>query len=386
VDFLLALLADESPGVRSYAAWGLDGKESQRILEPLVAGLCDSDAYVRAYALNSLESIFRNSEDYPFSMKAVIPLLSDSSALVRAAAVEIMQHCKDQNVFDYIVTALNDKNPRVRASSATTLMMIGRENEDTASHLMGAAEDTDEKVRKSVAHALACTQFWLRDRNPTVIKTIGDLLRDPVDSVRIAAAKGLSDINDDMAAKVLVSALNDVNPKVRRYALLGLDAAGNPESFNRLLDTLQHGTDEERKGAAEALGASDNPRAFQPLVDVLRNKDNNYLVRMSAASALGNLGDPNAVIPLIENLKDESGDVRDAVSSALEWIADERCTDALIEALEDEYKYVRASACQGLEKIGDRKAIEPIRRLLNDEDEYVRSVAKKALKSFKVDV
>jgi HEAT repeat protein len=70
---------------------------------------------------------------------------------------------------------------------------------------------------------------------------------------------------------------------------------------------------------------------------------------------------------LIEELKDESSDVRGWAAYALGEIGSERALDFLIEALADESSLVREGTPMALSRIGSEKAVDPLKNALKDE-------------------
>jgi len=93
----------------------------------------------------------------------------------------------------------------------------------------------------------------------------------------------------------------------------------DPQKLERLIEDLKDESWQVRWSAAEALGETKDPRAVEPLIAAL--KDKNVYVRSMVAWALGELKDPCAVEPLICALKDDIKDVRRSAAIALQKIS-----------------------------------------------------------------
>ena len=83
---------------------------------------------------------------------------------------------------------------------------------------------------------------------------------------------------------------------------------GSSEEVDRLIDDLQNESWQIRWDAAAALGDTNDPRAIEPLSKALQ--DENSYVRMTAARSLGMIEDPKVIDPLIQALKDDSHGVK----------------------------------------------------------------------------
>ena len=84
--------------------------------------------------------------------------------------------------------------------------------------------------------------------------------------------------------------------------------AGSPAEVDKLIEDLQNESWQIRWDAAAALGETKDPRAIDPLSKALH--DENSYVRMTAARSLGMIEDPRVIDPLIQALKDDSHGVK----------------------------------------------------------------------------
>jgi len=83
---------------------------------------------------------------------------------------------------------------------------------------------------------------------------------------------------------------------------------GSSEEVDQFVEDLQNESWQIRWDAAAALGETKDPRGIDPLITAL--KDENSYVRMTAARSLGMINDPRVIAPLIQALRDESHGVQ----------------------------------------------------------------------------
>lgn len=92
---------------------------------------------------------------------------------------------------------------------------------------------------------------------------------------------------------------------------LSTDVAGQADSsdeVDQIINNLQNDSWQVRWDAAAALGETKDPRGIGPLSTAL-NDENSY-VRMTAARSLGMIDDPRVIEPLIQALGDKSQGVQ----------------------------------------------------------------------------
>ena len=226
----------------------------------------------------------------------------------------------DERAVQPLITALSDKDQKVRVSVVEALGKIG---EPVVQSLITALSDKDQKVRVSVVEALG------KIGEPVVQPLITALSDDEI-WIRSNAAKALGGIGDGRAVELLVKVLSDEVHWVR-------------------------------SNAAEALGKIGDGRAVEPLVKVL--SDEVHWVRINAVKALGKIGDGRAVEPLVKVLSDEVHWVRsNAVEAlALEKIGGEYVIIPLVTTLSDQVYWVRDEAAEALRKIGTPEALQALR-------------------------
>jgi HEAT repeat protein/beta-lactamase regulating signal transducer with metallopeptidase domain len=217
----------------------------------------------------------------------------------------------------------------------------------------------------------------------SAVSALAEALRDPVASVRQAAAEALGSARDSVAVRALMEVLrNDESPMVRRSAAWSLGEIADALAIPALTEALARDRDTEvRKNAASALGHIDNPRATSALSQALE-RDSEASVRMEAAEALANIEDPSALDALIRVLeRDDDPGVRRAVIEAIDNVEGARAVPAISGALRDANVEVRRAAADALGSMDDNDAVQPLMAAARDADVEVRRAVLRSLGS-----
>lgn len=112
-------------------------------------------------------------------------------------------------------TIQKEDDPLVRAQIVRT---VGAMDCPTANALMAAAaKDADRDVR------VACCQAWATHKGPDAMRMLTTMLSSDADmDVRLAAVRGLGELNDKAAVEPLAAALEDPNPAMQYRAVQSL--------------------------------------------------------------------------------------------------------------------------------------------------------------------
>ena len=215
----------------------------------------------------------------------------------------------------------------------------------------------------------------------SAISALAEALRDPVASVRQAAAEALGSAKDSVAVRALMEVLRtDASPAVRRAAAWSLGEIADDLAIPALADALTRDRDAEvRKNAASALGHIDSQRATSALVQALEH-DANVSVRMQAAEALASIEDPAAIDALIRVLgRDDDPGVRRSTIEAIDNIDGAQAVPAVSSALRDSDAAVRRAAADALGSMDDNDAVPALMAVARDSDAEVRLAVMQAL-------
>lgn len=151
------------------------------------------------------------------------------------------------------------------------------------------------------------------------LETIKEWLDDKDWHRRLAAVQELSLKEDEETISLLIKALNDENPQVRRLSAAALGATGSVDAVDPLCNALLNDQSVGvRRTAGDALSDIGDVSAQSSVIKSLN--DSNKLVRWRAARFLNDLGTEEA-LPSLERAKDDPEfEVRLEVEAALERI------------------------------------------------------------------
>lgn len=200
------------------------------------------------------------------------------------------------------------------------------------------------------------------------------------------------------AARAAAAALDDAAPVVRATAARAVTFLPPEEAARMLIPLLRDKQEFVRREAAYALGLTRSSAAVEELINALA-RDKEAGVRGAAAVALGQMGDVRAVPALNEALgrrvrasgvlaritfrKTEENDlVRRAAAVSLGQIGSRAGVSALLAALSNEKSGddVRREAARSLGVIGDPASAGALRAALTARDPYLSQIAFDALR------
>jgi len=198
-------------------------------------------------------------------------------------------------------------------------------------------------------------------------------------ATRQAAVVALSDLPRAAARRLLLGALDDVEPQVQSSALELLLRLETPKVTERVVPWLSGSDKRLRLSAALALAVAPAANATPALARALGDSDAE--VRAASASALGASRDEGAVLPLLGHLDDSVPEVREAVANALGALGDTRAVLPLIGKIEDPRPSVRAAVARSLGSLRDPRSSSALLLALRDSDRGVVIAVVRALGS-----
>lgn len=269
----------------------------------------------------------------------------------------------------------------VASMGAATLPPSVREAPLAGTHHIESPSDPDAVVpddMRDVEHAAPpAPKRQAEQSSPDRVTTIGALaeaLRDPVASVREAAAQALAATRDSIAVRALIEVLRtDESAVVRRSAAWALGELSDASAIPVLSEAVTRDRDAEvRKNAASALGSIDSPQGTPALVQALE-RDAEVSVRIQAAESLASIEDQSSIDALIRALdRDDDPGVRRAVIEAIDNLEGARAVPAVSRALRDANVEVRRAAAEALGSMDDRDAVPALVNAARDTDAEVR--------------
>jgi HEAT repeat protein len=321
----IKLKMSRDSGTRGHAASSLGYARDRRALEPLLAALRDSAAFVRA---NAAEALGRIGD-----ARAVVPLISmldDSDGHVRLAAISALGTIGDARAVSSLIAVLKEGNSISDHQTVEALRKIG------AAAILPLIAALDVKDSSGRGEAVL-GRIYLKDD-------------DPPEQWRAAYALGS-----------IAEALGRI---------------GDARAVNPLIVVLRDSDRPGQWGAARALGWIGDARSVEPLIVALGDSDPS--LRSRAAIALGQIGDARGVKPLTTALKDVDDSVRSEATKSLTKMGN-LGEGVLVAALYDDSDVVRWAAREALGKIGEARDVEPLIAAIRDRDDDVRRIVAEAM-------
>ncbi|HHT9126378.1 MAG TPA: HEAT repeat domain-containing protein [Candidatus Brocadiia bacterium] len=198
VPFLIAVLKDEDPIVRAYAADAIGRTKDIRAIEPLIETIRNENE-IKDY--DKLFSLLRKILDVPDVRCEIIEALStigkpgvkqltaslkDGNLNVRFATVVALGRIKESCAIKPLIETLNDESKLVRQAASVALGEIG--NNLAVEPLIRTLEDKEQSVRSKGAEALG------KIKDPRAVEPLIAALKDKDSGVRGDAALALGDI------------------------------------------------------------------------------------------------------------------------------------------------------------------------------------------------
>ena len=389
----------------------------------------------------------------PDKRKALIAQLSSPEEEERRLAMEILKGDLEFSDLQWLTVPLSDESWRVRKEAieglaklpptpqlvASLVPLMDPENELTLRNsVVEVLERLGHEVAPLLVQHLNIDQTDIRKflvdilgniANPDTVSALLELLGDPEDNIRAAAAEALASIGDPSVCEGLLKAIEGAdnwviysilgslaqlkcrkalpvffqyleNQLLSKPAFSGIGAMGSVQDGLRLIErvpslsksaarsavlasgtihrriALEDGMDATRELTDTVYGSSDQ-NMLQSLVsqlEVSENPDD----RKDIVAVLGMMGSIQALEPILDLVEDE----------ALNWDVDlalltiGKRDSALIEKLLKHHDpLVRQRAVRTLERLGSRESIVLLYGLLKDESGHVRKDAAAAISS-----
>lgn len=229
--------------------------------------------------------------------------------------------------------------------------------------------DADPEVRSASVRALASFQ-----EDKALTSGGMDLLRDPVERVRVAAASALAEAGGTAVVKRLSDVLGDDNEvdAVKSSVIRGLGRASNQASLDLLVDELGV-RDQRATEIGEALSLRNSTKDLNRILERFKDATGELKTRIAASiRAMGRKGEE----ALLELLREDIVSLKPFIVEALESLG---YVEARIRELKHRDPVVRRSAAEILALVGSRAAYRGIVLAARDPDTAVRIAVAHAL-------
>ena len=277
IQALLATTTHPSPKTRGVAMRALGQTQADPpVVDALLRGLADEDAWVRYYACQALGKL-----SVAGAVDAVIARIDDPSGQVRIAAVEALAMLHGDPATAALEKAARSADPDLQRAALVGLGLAKRL--EALPTLRAAAVDEAAATRLVAIGALAA--FDVAD----VIPVLAHAATDPDEGVRSAAIGYLSTRPGPEATSALIARLLDTTTRSRALEALAVAADARVEGVLAALETSS--TDEAPLFVA-ALTRMRRPSSQAAIAAALQF--DNVHARRAAAAALVAMATPEA--------------------------------------------------------------------------------------------
>lgn len=318
----------------------------------------------------------------------LVGILKDEEACeeLRWYAGGILGEFKQKEAITALVELIkteNDEYPELSTMAVTALGNIGTSAIEMITELI-----TEEKTRLLAVKAL----FYIR--SPQTIEPLLTVVKNTDIFVRVTAIEALSSFHDQRIPPVLLKALDDVAPLVRRQAILGLgfrpDLARELDLVNKLQPKLYDFNEDVCYAAIDALSRMNHPESAKYLFDALVSSNTSEKLQLQIIRALSWMEISSGLEYLQQALyKLESSVLWQEIVTVLGRVSESNLSnysgDILLPILLNNHpagkiSSIKSALALSLGKLGYKQAIDPLKQMLVDEDRVVRLHAAAALK------
>ena len=409
---LIQALSDENQNVASFAAVALGRLGDRRAVEPLMQLLQDPKSPQHVSALNALaelglwvkwsgdqylvvdpqelveqlaskdESTQQEAIDLltkvgPVAAEMAASALRSPDARLRASAEAVVARLVDElsgsdsarvsavvgtlyligaPVAGPVAKLLDSKEAHTRRAAASVLGRIGESAIPSLTSRLLAAKSTAEEGAQAAAQTLATMG------GGAGVPALGQLLKGPNPNARALAAWALGLARGDDAISLLVGALQDESPEVRRQAEKACLAVESGELVSRIEKALPTVSAAPARLAMASVLAHRGSKATLPVLLSLLREGSDPDVRAGSLRALRLLRDSRAVVPILDASADANPKVAFEADAALRSLNAEELAEAL-----------RTMGCRVPPRVEDGALV--LRKALQGQDQKVAALA-----------
>ncbi len=392
---LISHLESKRDDVRTASVFLLGILKDPRSIDPLLE-LSEDEA---------LENIVKRSLLYISKAHPdiLIPYLKKVAPEKRRVISETLSELRDNRYYNILMELLHDPDGHVIRNAARGLGFIGDERSveelfelfshpypDVQIAAVEALVNLKEFIKKEdVIERLGSDSERVRKNaailagrilSSDVIEKLGFLLKDPSESVRIAATLAICWIckkeETPECLKHLKVALNDESPQIRVKAVSNLEGLSSSNAFEMAMVMTSDINEHVRAAAARILGTFRTEKSRKKLIELL--KDENGLVITRAIESLSRFNDQQSMEAIAEMINSDDAEIRrTAILSLARFKGAERYIGQF---LKDPDWATRLAAVQSLSAINTKESKELLEEVIDTEtDPLVREAIEGAL-------
>ena len=301
----------------------------------------------------------------PGAVSAIVPLMQDRDADVRAAACQALGRCRDVSAIPALVERFGRGTPPESIAAAEALgSMPGQSLIALAPYL-----EEEDKV-------LPALEILEAARSPLFPDKIAELLDAPPAPVRRAALRVVVNHDEVDAEEHLVRKLQDPDESVRIEAVELLVRNGSTRAVPALVGLL-FVSDDLRYHVIRALGRLRAESAAGDLERLFPRAGGHE--RLEIVAALIRIGAPGLLSFLEARLEETEPEVRRVAADGIARVAEVSELPLLVQLAQDADWSIRNHAGWGLGRLGSAQGREALLALVRDTEPVVARTARAAL-------
>ena len=313
----------------------------------------------------------------------LIQLLKHKRPQVREAVLIALSEIssKEARVIEYMRPALEDKSLMVRTRAALIFAKMG--DETVSDNLIEII--THGSLNEQIELLRILPHFY-SNKNEKLTQIFVIALHDKKSAVQLEAIKSIGEMEMETMAFYLKDFVNNSVAKFRLETVISLGRIKNPIGVDVLIGALTDSNPEVRKSAEEALRAIGTDKALEALDDapfmlIVKSMNESVSKRMTTVVNIGKQKKELGLPLLHKACYDEYKNIRIEAIKSIGMLRNNSSISILIEFLSDKYYDVRIEAIRSLSRYNNETALNVIKNAMNDANTNVRSEARKAYAS-----
>ncbi|MFW5769113.1 MAG: HEAT repeat domain-containing protein, partial [Spirochaetota bacterium] len=263
--------------------------------------------------------------------------------------------------------AVDDADPEVRRASVWALLEYG--DQRSIKESLDLLRDPVERVRVEAARALASKG------SSSILDDFSEILADEneVESVKLAAVDGLGRCEEVKSVDILIKFLKDRPKELPEAAKEALAIKRDTKQIKKLIVHLKD-ADPELRDAVTDVFRRMGEAAEQPLVEILKEEISSLMPHLSYI-----LEQTGYVEHLVRRLNHRDPEMRKEAAEVLSLIGTTSAFRGVVLASRDPNDDVRVMVTKALERLASKSGKEILDELKNDPDKRIRKYTQWAL-------
>lgn len=322
-----------------------------------------------------------------------------------------VEKIRNAGQIDKLLLLLNHRKSQIRESAMAALFDIAGTDKDVVAEMRKLLNDKDMKVRHRAAlifarmgdtgvidnlyevitrgtvneqiEVLRLLPHYFSKENKNITQILALALKDKKPSVQIEAIRSIGEMGIETMAFYLLDFANHSVAKFRLETVIALGRIKNPIGIDVLIGALTDSSPEVRKIAAESLKSVGTDKALNSLKDapfmlMVKNMNESVSKRLTTVINIGKQKNLLGLPLLRKACYDDYKNIRIESIKSLAVLKDDSSLPTLIELLEDKYYDVRIETIKALTRFNSMSALNALKTARNDPNTNVKLEAKRA--------